>query len=154
MRNVVQHEDGPSESVFSVVAVVRLQVDGEEGGVPIVGDKHQIIISKGSSPTWHHPRRLQRCFTQHSTAELNVLSISSVNVVTKGHEGGVVDEDVINAVFIGVEKAYFVVLIEHSDAVTYTCLPGVVVLCVARGDGHHTVAPGSQRLWESSHDVA
>ena len=35
-----------------------LQIDGQEGGVPVVGNEDKVVVAVGRAATWHQPGRL------------------------------------------------------------------------------------------------
>ena len=53
---------GPNQTVVAYVG--HLQVDGQQRGVPVIGDEDQVVVAVGGAPAGHVPGRLQRRLAQ------------------------------------------------------------------------------------------
>ena len=85
---------------------LHLEVDGQQGSVPVVGDVHQVVVAVGCAPATHKPDRLKSRFAEQGTAEGDVLAVAAVNVLREALEGGVVHEHPIDAVCVAMEEPH------------------------------------------------
>mmetsp|Transcript_28650 Transcript_28650/g.51204 ORF Transcript_28650/g.51204 Transcript_28650/m.51204 type:complete len:572 (-) Transcript_28650:957-2672(-) len=153
--HVVEDEDSARKGHLFVVAVVPLQVDGQQGGVPVVGDEAQVVVAVGDAAAGDVPGRLEGSLAQQRAAEAEVEARAvRVDVFAGVVVHGVVDEDVVDAVLVLVVVAHLVVGVEDAEAHQHARVGGALVVLVARGDGHRTVTAVRESLWQRAHDIA
>ncbi len=59
--NVVNDKHTASIGHLVIIAVVRLEVEGQQGCVPVVGDKDQVVIAIGDAATGDMPGGFECC---------------------------------------------------------------------------------------------
>ena len=101
----MQHQDGARKRVLAVVPVVGLEVDREEGRVPIVRHKHDSVPVRRPAAR-NNARRLQRGPAEQGVAQGDVGGGPGVEVAAgPALEAGGVDKDDVHAVDKPVEIA-------------------------------------------------
>lgn len=81
-----------------MVAVVRLEHDGEERGVPVVGDVGEVLVAVGVAAAGDDPDGLDGGLAEEGAAEGELLTVPAVDLVLVVVEAGVIDEDEVDAV--------------------------------------------------------
>ena len=126
----------------------HLEVHGDERGVPVVGDEDH-VLAVGKAAERELLRGNERRLAEHGEAELVVLVVlaplRAVELLLGLapdllEEERVVDEDAVDALLEGVEEAHGRHRVAQRHLGGELSVPRVVVLVVAGGDGHDSVA--------------
>ena len=82
-----------------------LEVDGQKGSVPIIGNVHQVVVSIVHTAAGHMPNSLQGCFAQQGTSEGDGHPVAAIDVLPEMVIAGMVYKDVIHAIYVAMKIA-------------------------------------------------
>jgi hypothetical protein len=155
VRQVVDDQDGARVRELAVGPVVVFQVHWQQRGVPVVGDKAQIVLAVGHPTTRHAARGLNGGLREEGAAKGHVHAVAAVDVSARpAVVARVVDKHPVDAICITMEEPDLHVCVEDVQADAHARLPSLGVFRVARGDSHDPVPAPGEGFGQGGHHIA
>ena len=100
----LQHRHPFATQIAMCEAVGKhLQVEGQQCGVPVIGDEYKVLVAIWGPAAGHMPGRLQCGLAQQRAAKQDALPVAPIDVPLPPLEAGVVHKDIVHPVDVPVE---------------------------------------------------